>query len=452
MGEDAIVALATPPGRGAIALIRLSGGDCLRIVRRLVPSLPEHPSPRRATLAPFITAGGKLDDCLATFFPAPNSYTGEDCVELTLHGNPSLVSEAQRQLIQAGARPARPGEFTWRALLKGKMDLLQAEAVQDLVAADSILEARLSFGKLEGRLSEVVAGLRSRLVDLGARLETALEFAEETSTDAGELVVQARKAFSEVEVVLASARFQRSRLRGLEAGIVGRVNAGKSTLFNALLLDERALTSPHPGTTRDVLRERLDLDGVPLFLTDAAGFAGPDGSELDQLGVQRSLDRLHEVGIVLLVVDSSRPLDEADLRLAGLTAGKTRLVVASKADLASPASRVSIEAAFADGEIAWVSALKGTGLAAVRSFLAAAVRKDEQHSAPYSLNDRQLQGFEHLRAVLGRLVEALLAGESRWELAAEELRTSLREIGRLNGTVDVDEVLATVFDRFCIGK
>lgn len=452
MGEDAIVALATPPGRGAIALIRLSGTGCREIASKVIPDLARRWEPRRATRGVLVAEGQKLDDCLAVYFPAPRSYTGEDCVEITLHGSPPLVAEAQRLLIRAGARPARPGEFTWRALLNGKVDLLQAEAVGDLVAADSLGDARLRFSNLEGRLSAAVAALRQRLVELGGQLETAIEFGEDVSLASDVPQREAERSLAAVEEILASARFNRGRSRGLEAGIVGRVNAGKSTLFNSLLLTERALTSPHPGTTRDVLRERLEIDGEPVYLTDAAGFSPRGGGKLDRLGIERSLERLAETEVVLLVVDASRPLNAADRHLAALTAGKRRLVVANKDDVATEPERRSVQAAFPTDRIAWISALNGTGVEGVRRFLGEAVRIQEREAGPYALNDRQLDGLEHLRAVLLRLVALLRADEPRWEMAAEEVRTALHGIGRLTGTVDVEEVLATVFARFCIGK
>jgi len=452
MGEDAIVALATPPGRGAIALIRLSGMGCREIVRKVIPDLARRWEPRRATRGVLVAAGQKLDDCLAVYFPAPRSYTGEDCVEITLHGSPPLVAEAQRLLIQAGARPARPGEFTWRALLNGKVDLLQAEAVGDLVAADSLGDARLRFSNLEGRLSAAVAALRQQLVELGGQLETAIEFGEDVSLAADAPQREGERSLAVVEEILASARFNRGRSRGLEVGIVGRVNAGKSTLFNSLLLTERALTSPHPGTTRDVLRERLEIGGEPVYLTDAAGFSPRGGGKLDRLGIERSLERLAEAEVVLLVVDASRPPNAADRHLSALTAGKRRLVVANKDDVATEPDRRAVQAAFPADRIAWVSALNGTGIEAIRRFLEEAVRIQESEAGPYALNDRQLDGLEHLRAVLLRLDGLLRADEPRWEMAAEEIRAALQGIGRLTGTVDVEEILATVFGRFCIGK
>jgi len=452
MGEDAIVALATPPGRGAIALIRLSGTGCREIAGKVIPNLSRRWEPRRATRGILVADGQKLDDCLAVFFPAPRSYTGEDCVEITMHGSPPLVAEAQRLLVQAGARPARPGEFTWRALQNGKVDLLQAEAVGDLVAADSLGDARLRFSNLEGRLSAAVAALRQRLVDLGAQLETAIEFGEDVPLAPDAPRQEAERSLAGVEEILTSARFNRGRSRGLEVGIVGRVNAGKSTLFNALLLAERALTSPHPGTTRDVLRERLEFDGVPLYLTDAAGFSPRGGGKLDRLGIARSLERLAEAEVVLLVVDASRPLNEADRHLATLTTAKRRLVLANKDDVAAEPERRSVQAAFPAERIAWVSALNGTGIEEVRHFLGEAVRIQGGEAGPYALNDRQLDHLEHLRAVLLRLVDLLRADEPRWEMAAEEIRAALHDIGRLTGMVDVEEVLATVFGRFCIGK
>ncbi len=453
MDEETIVAPATAPGRAGIAVIRLSGGRSEEILRGLMAPLPGRVVPRRSYRCFLHVAGRPVDECLAVLFRAPRSYSGEDMAEISLHGNPFLVEAALAQACRLGARAALPGEFTYRALRNGKLDLPRAEAVNDLVNAGSRAAALLQFGNLEGRLSQAAATLRDALLGEAAAVEAAIEFAEDQHLEGAACGSGLEAAAAALEAILAGSRFGQVLQRGLRVAIAGRVNVGKSSLFNALLLEERAIVSHLPGTTRDTLAETLLLDGAAFRISDAAGLRAEAGDGVENEGMRRSLDLVAGADAVLLVVDASRPLGEEDREIHRLLAGKKRLLLANKCDLTGDeAAAAAVRAAFPGEPVQAISAKTGAHLEAVTAFLKGLAVDLPEAGDILTLNLRQKGLLEGLR---GRLAEARRLRDATppaWELVAEEIRGGLALLGELTGASGVDDVLHGVFASFCIGK
>jgi tRNA modification GTPase len=427
-----VFALASGAGRAAVALLRLSGPETPTILRALAGALP---SPRRASLRTLRHAGAALDRALVLWFPAPASYTGEDAAELHLHGGPAVIAAVGDALVALGARPAEPGEFTRRAFLHGKLDLIEAEGIADLIAAETEAQRRQALRQAEGGLSARVAGWAQRLTALLARQEAFIEFEEEDLPIDLDARVSADAAAlrAEMEALLAEApRAERLR-EGVAVAILGAPNAGKSSLLNALAGRDAAIVSARAGTTRDVVEVRLVLDGVPVTLADTAGLR-ETADEIEAEGVRRALARAEAAELRLLVFAPDAPPDAATLALRGEGA----LLVASKSDLGPPA----LEGALA------VSARTGAGMDALRAALAREVAARAGVAIAAGLTrPRHRAAVGEAVEWLGRLDQAPLP-----ELRAEALRAALAALGRLTGRVDVERVLDLVFGEFCIGK
>jgi tRNA modification GTPase len=392
------------------------------------------PAPRVAHHALFRDARGEpIDEGLALYFPAPHSYTGEDVLELQGHGGPVVMQALLAACLDAGARLAQPGEFTRRAFLEGKLDLAQAEAVADLIEAASREAARSALRSLSGEFSAAIGALQARLVELRALTEAMLDFPEEEvdrlhRDDAAARLHAVRGALAEV---LAKSR-QGSMLRsGIHVVLAGRPNVGKSSLLNRLAGAERALVTPIPGTTRDALREPVQIDGVPLVLVDTAGLR-VSSDIVEQLGIERTQRELAEADVVLAVYDVTGDLAP----LADLPAGAARIDVYNKVDLApAPVGGIA------------VSAKTGAGLDALRQAILLAAGWSATGESTFLARERHLRALERARGYL----EAA-AREPRWELFAEELRLAHVALGEITGEVTADELLGEIFGRFCIGK
>jgi tRNA modification GTPase len=452
MDEETIVALATPPGRAGIAVIRLSGSQSEAIVKRIVRPLPEKPKPRLSYHGFIHEAGKRIDECLAVLFRSPRSYSGEDMAEISLHSNLFVIEEVLALACRCGARPALPGEFTYRAFRNGKLDLLQAEAVNDLIQANSKCYSLMEFDNLEGRLSRSVGEIREALLQAAVEVETRIEFAEdqhvEPDGDGGVLAAAA----AVLDQVLASSRFGEVLNNGLQVVIAGRVNVGKSSLFNALVMKERSIISDLPGTTRDYIQEILHLDGFAFRVTDMAGIRAGSGDEVEKLGMQRSLDRIAQADAVIFMVDASRPLEKVDFDIERLLAGKPRLLLANKSDLAQEEVVQGIRAAFPDDPLHLVSAKTGENLDAASTFLKGLLRRMPEASAATAINLRQRGLLEKLRENIGLIMRLQAERAEPVEIVAEEIRQGLRLIGELTGALGADDVLHGVFAAFCIGK
>ncbi len=445
---ETIAAAATAPGRGAIGIVRLSGPQAAEIGRRITGI---DPTPRHAHYAHFRDAGGgEIDEGLVLFFPAPHSYTGEDMLELHTHGNPVILDQLVAVAVSLGARPARAGEFTERAFLNGRLDLAQAEAVADLIGSQSAEGARSALASLRGEFSTQLREVSDRLRRLRVDMEALLDFSEDDiapgtrerqCADLGTLG-------HGLEEILANCRRGVVLTEGLKVVILGRPNAGKSSLFNRLLREARAIVNETPGTTRDALRAEMQIRGVPVSLIDTAGLRGPAqaGDPIEREGMRRAREALAWADHVLLVVPWDAALNEEDREvMAGKPAGAQITLVRSKIDCGEmePSERESKE-----GWEVWLSALTGEGMELLERRLLPA---QEQGGGAYTARRRHVIGLETARA---HIVEAerLLARNAPLELTAEQLRLASRHLDQITGEYTTEDLLGDIFRRFCIGK
>ena len=434
VARDTIAAIATPAGRGGIGVVRLSGPRVPEIAARVLGFVPE---PRRAIFGRFLDADGALvDEGIALYFPAPHSYTGEAVLELQGHGGPVVMQALLGACLDAGARIAEPGEFTRRAFLEGKLDLAQAEAVADLIDAASREAARSALRSLGGEFSAAIEGLVARLIELRALIEATLDFPDEEvddlhRDDAATRLVAVRAA---LDAVLRKSR-QGSLLRsGIHVVLAGRPNVGKSSLLNRLAGEERAIVTAVPGTTRDALREPIQIEGVPLVVVDTAGLR-PSSDVVERLGIERTQQELGRADLVLAVFEAGKkaaPLDELPQ--------VERIDVYNKIDLL-PAFRAP------PGALA-VSAKTGQGIDTLRKRLLEAAGWSATGESTFLARERHLRALEaargHLETAAGQL--------GRPELFAEELRLAQEALGAITGAFSADDLLGEIFARFCIGK
>jgi len=437
---DTIVAISTPPGRGGLGVVRLSGPEAPGIARRilLAPEL-DHAHARLATLLD--RDGHTVDRAVVTFFQSPHSYTAEDVVEISCHGSPVVLRLAVERALDCGARLAEPGEFTLRAFLNGCIDLPQAEAVRDLIDATTLYQARIAAQQAEGSVSRRIAPLKERLVELIALLEAGIDFAEDDIAVAPAAEIEARIAPVLEGVRRLADSFQYGGLvrGGFTLAIVGRPNVGKSSLFNRLLEQDRAIVTEIPGTTRDLVSETAAIGGIPVKLYDTAGIR--ESSEtVEALGIERSFQAMADADLTLVVVDASRPLDEQDRALIERAERQGRhLVVRNKCDLAP----------HVDG----VSALTGEGIAELRQAILGAL-------APAGAFEQE-SGFitslrhERLLRECGEFLEkargAAQAGIPH-EMLLLDLYAALRPLDGITGATTADDILNRIFSTFCIGK
>ncbi|MGY6518133.1 MAG: tRNA uridine-5-carboxymethylaminomethyl(34) synthesis GTPase MnmE [Lysobacteraceae bacterium] len=440
---DTICARATAPGAGGVGIVRVSGPLARAIAEAISGQVPR---PRHAHHARFRDADGTvIDDGLLLYFPGPRSYTGEDVVELQGHGGPALMALLQRRCCALGARPARPGEFTERAFLNGKLDLAQAEAVADLVAAGSEAAARAARRSLDGAFSQRVQALQQGLLELRVWIEAAIDFPEEEIDFLSDAGLAARMdAVRDAHAGLMQAAERGRRLRdGLHVVILGPPNAGKSSLLNALAGSERAIVTDIAGTTRDLLRETIRIDGIELTLVDTAGLRA-DADAVEAEGIRRARAELAAADLVLAVVDGRDVAAGRDAVAPDLPADVPVLWLHNKADLAGSSDGLA-----ADGDRLVVSARTGTGLDALRARLREAAGLEGGDGA-FSARERHVQALHDTGAHLDAAALQLVAGAG--ELAAEELRLAQEALGAITGRMLPDELLGHIFGSFCIGK
>jgi tRNA modification GTPase len=490
--RDTITAIATPPGRGGIGILRLSGPDALTIAAPLLRLR----SPLEANRARFCeivdperpdTATGelatKLDEAITTFFQKPNSYTGEDVIEIAAHGSPVLLDFLLRQTIARGARLANAGEFTERAFLSGRLDLTQAEAVRDLIDAQTLYQARIAASQLGGALSRRVAPIKTALIHLIAQLEAGIDFAEDDTPilSADDFLTLAEPIAEELAALAHSFEHGRLVHSGLTLAIVGQPNVGKSSLFNRLVERERAIVTSTPGTTRDLVTERVSLAGIPLELIDTAGLRIAN-DEAERLGIEKSREALADADLVLLVLDASpishtsqqAPVIAADMQqLFGSLEDRAAIVVLNKCDLLSPGMQLPdidsepgaayvggdlqqlqahMTSAFPASPVIPTSAYTGEGIAALREAIQRQLQTPALSSEGGMLtNLRQHQSVE---SALAALHAALAAAPARTpdEMLLLDLYATLRHLDTLTGETTSDDVLNLIFSTFCIGK
>jgi tRNA modification GTPase len=461
--SDTIVAVATPPGRGGIGVVRLSGLDARRIAHCLI-SRSSPLQPRHATLTRIrrtvaalpieerqsISAAGGIDQVVATLFPAPSSYTGEDVVELSAHGSPVVLDAIVKQAIQSGARLAEPGEFTLRAFLNGRIDLLQAEAVADLIDAVTPLQARAAFDQLEGTSTRAIAAIDARLFDLIARLEASVDFPEESYH-----FVEPEALASAIDDLIARtsdlmSEMQRGRLirEGFQVAIVGRPNVGKSSLFNALAGAARAIVTPVSGTTRDLVTELVEIEGLPVTLIDTAGLRETN-DPVEVEGVDRTRQALSVVDLVLLVLDQSEPVTANDEDALLQTTNYKRLIVLNKIDLPSQLDRTLLTPSTVG-----VSSITGDGFASLRKQIAGALNTESFRDRPAIANVRHVALLARALESLSRARGAALTDGQTLseEFVLVDLQDARAAFEEISGQRVPDDLLAEIFSRFCIGK
>jgi tRNA modification GTPase len=403
---------------------------------------------------------------VATHFPAPHSYTAEGVVEISAHGSLALLREIVQAAIHAGARLAEPGEFTLRAFLNGRLDLVQAEAVADLVDAVTPLQARVAFDQLEGTLTRAIGAIDRELFDLAARLEACVDFPDEgyhfvAPGEAAAALGRVRDGLGELLATSAAGRVIRE---GRHIAILGKPNVGKSSLFNQLVGTDRAIVAPGPGTTRDMLREAIDLDGIRLGLVDTAGIRASD-DDVEREGVARARKAAGVADLVVLVLDRSRPLEDVDRALLRETSSARRVVVVNKTDLPAAWTAEELEMAFSGSEsgpprpaapeLLPVSLKAGTGLCQLRRALHAALDAGEPlRDAPMVTNLRHETLLRRAHEAIVRATENLeQAGESASEeLVLADLADARRALEEVTGKRTTEDVLKKIFEQFCIGK
>lgn len=442
---DTIVAEASPPGRGGIAVVRVSGPLVKKISEKLLGQLP---TPRYAAYLSFFDAEQTaIDEGLAFYYPAPNSFTGEDVLEFQGHGGPAVVANLIRQIVKSGARLARPGEFSERAFLNDKVDLAQAEAIADLIDASSEQAARSALRSLQGEFSQLIQQLVEALIRLRMYVEAAIDFAEEEIDFLadGQVAEDLAVAIAQLNTIEASAT-QGSLLRdGITVVIAGEPNVGKSSLLNRLSGKDIAIVTDIPGTTRDVLREQITLDGMPLHIIDTAGLR--DSTDMvEQEGIRRAHHEISQADLLLVVRDASK--SQSVVSLPKMPARTIIVEVRNKIDLTQEAPAIHLE----NGKtIIALSAKQNLGLDLLKKHIQTSVGFQANGGGCFSARQRHLDA-------LARAKKFLLAGQQQLqdyragELLAEDLRQAQNALGEITGEFSTDDLLGRIFSSFCVGK
>ena len=454
--EDTIVAIATPPGRGGIGVVRISGLASLEIAGAILDR-SEPLQVRRATYTRVREAGSRgttvIDEVVATYFPAPHSYTGDHVVEISAHGSPVVLQAIVRSAIEAGARLAEPGEFTLRAFLNGKRDLIQAEAVGDLIAAATPLQARVAFDQLEGTLTQRIAEIDAELFDLIARLEASLDFPDEGYhfIEPAETARRLGCIVRRVEELLGTARRGRMIREGATVVVSGRTNVGKSSIFNMLAGSDRSIVTEIAGTTRDLVAEQIDIDGLAITLVDTAGWR-ETRDVVEREGVARA-ERAREVAdLLVLVLDQSEPATMEDEQLLAQTAGRRRIVTANKSDLPAKVD-IEIHAGAGCSRPVIVSAKTGVGIDDLRRAIVRELTGVEslRDTAAIS-NARHIALLEHACVSLVSAQQAAASGATPEEFVLADLQAARARLDEIVGARTSEDLLQHIFERFCIGK
>jgi tRNA modification GTPase len=474
---ETIAAISTPPGRGGIGIVRLSGPLAASIATELVRMRQpmEHGRARLADVVETVrndpdqieTDRGaanegeatRIDEALVTYFASPYSYTSEDLVEIAAHGSPVVLEFLVRRALELGARLAEPGEFTERAFLSGRIDLTQAEAVRDLIDAQTLTQARQAASQMGGALSRRAAPVKQDLVELIALLEAGIDFGEDDVDVTPQQEIAKRIAALTPPLAALEASFARGRIvhDGLSLALVGRPNAGKSSLFNRLVERDRAIVTATAGTTRDTVTERISLGGIPLELVDTAGLrdksrepleAGEEIGEAEQIGMRRSREALADAALVLVVMDATQPVNEEERKLLAAVAGRPALAVLNKCDLVKSGAHVS--------EVAGIpalatSALTGEGIPALRERILTLATGGAAAEPGMLTNIRQHQA---ITTALGALADAAEANDGGipHEMILLDLYRALWALDSLTGQTTPDDILNLIFSTFCIGK
>jgi len=453
-----IAAIATPPGAGGIGIIRISGPDSLALLRGLF-----RPCRERALVAHRLTygwivdptSGRNVDEVMAVFMPTPHSYTREDVVEIQCHSSYLILQQILGLLLAAGALPAEPGEFTKRAFLNGRIDLTRAEAVIDLLQAQTSQGLQIAIAQLRGSLHERVAAIRRELLDVRALLEVAIDFPDDELEILNPASLQGdltAKVIAPLEELLRAADRGRIYREGIAVVILGRPNVGKSSLLNSLLKEERAIVTAIPGTTRDTIEDFLNIQGMPVRIVDTAGIR-ENAEAVEELGIQRARRQQEAADLVLLVVDGAAGVQPDDLALLGSLAGRPALLVVNKIDLRPDRDLAEVTALVQGLPVVPVSARTGEGLPQLEEAIFAKVTGGDQGEPEHHC----VPNARHRQALLGALnntrqLVAALAEQLPPDLLAIEVHGALEQLGEIVGETSHEDLLDTIFSRFCLGK
>ncbi|HEY3412278.1 MAG TPA: tRNA uridine-5-carboxymethylaminomethyl(34) synthesis GTPase MnmE [Armatimonadota bacterium] len=456
MTTDTIAAISTPIGEGGIGIVRVSGPDAFAVAARVFRAKSGRPiSGQRSHTVRFGTIadeGEEVDQALATVFRGPNSYTGEDTVELSTHGGPVPLRRTLDLLLRAGARLAGPGEFTQRAFMNGKLDLAQAEAVIDSIRAKSDAGLKVAIRQLEGVLSRRVTAARDSLLSVCAAVEASTDFPDEVpEPDRPQLILQTGHVLDEVNRLLATADSGRVYREGVSCAIVGRPNVGKSSLLNALLRDARAIVTEVPGTTRDVIEESVTLGGVAIRLLDTAGLRDSEDT-VERIGVERTHAAMADADVLMVVLDASTPLTREDEQALDEARGRPAVVVLNKSDLRQFLVGADVTVRLPHAEVVSASMATGAGLPEVEMALAKVVLDGKM--AP---QDVTVSRARHVASLSGarNALEAVLAtlrGDWPLDLVAQDLQIAARHLGEIGGQTASERIIQEIFARFCVGK
>ncbi len=447
--NDTIAAISTPYGFGGIGVVRLSGPAAFFIAEKVFSKKIK--TPRKAYFG-FVfnpETGEKIDTAVAIYFKSPHSYTGEDVVELQMHGGIKNLEYALRLLLENGARLADRGEFTKRAFLNGKMDLIEAEAVIELIEAKTERSLKVASKRLFGELSDEIREIKKKILDIISLIEAPIDFpfdAEETAPE--EIEGRIEEVKKVIKNLLASYKDGKRLEKGVKVAIVGKPNVGKSTLLNALLKFDRAIVSEIPGTTRDTVEETVDFFGIPVRFIDTAGIRETD-DVIEKIGKERSLKSIEESDVVLFMFDSSDKLSEEDRNLARLTEGKERIIILNKTDLPRKTSVQELRKMFPNEEIVKISALKKSGIELLEKKILEKISPKEEESV-FITTEREKQILEDTVFHLEKAKS--LIGKGVDELVSEELKEAIISLGVMTGESAPFEILNNIFSKFCIGK
>lgn len=448
--KDPIVAIATPFGESAIGAVRLSGKGVIDIAKRFFRTRSEI-KPRYAHFGTLVDEEGEvIDEGILIYYKAPKSYTGEDMVELSLHGNPLILKRALGLFLNAGCRLAEPGEFTKRAFLNGKLDLAQAEAVAELITAKTELARKASIRQLKGELSRYVNSLRESLIELSAYIEADIEFSEEDipTLTKEQVLGMVDKVLEGIDQLLKTAKTGRFLREGMRLAIVGKPNVGKSSLFNALLKEERSIVTDIEGTTRDYIEETLNLRGIPVVLVDTAGIREAK-DPVEKLGVKRSVRKIEEADVVLFVLDSSVGISEEDMSIYEKVKDRETIVVINKIDLGEVSLPLEI---FEGHSIIKVSALTGHGLKDLEEEILKKAGALAQEGLTIYVSVRHEELLKEAKEILKGFKRTYGKEDISPEIAMLDIREAADHLGEIVGYITTEEVLGSIFSRFCIGK
>ena len=453
--EDHIVALATAPGRAALAVVRISGPSSKSIARKIFRPWPEPEIVARSPVLGRIESesGEVLDQVLLTWFPGPASYTGEEVVEVSCHGSPFIAGQIVELLIRTGARLAEPGEFTKRAFLNGKLDLTQAEAVRDLIESQTVFQSRLATEQLGGSLSRRLEPIKTELINVLSHMETALEFVDDEVEPEQSKLLQERLDRLQARISGLEEGFELGQLvrAGIAVVITGAPNAGKSSVFNSLLKNDRALVTSIPGTTRDAVTGMISIQGWPARLIDTAGIRTAR-DRVEELGIAKTLEYLASADVVLFVLDGNRPFGSEEREIWDLVRDKGTILVVNKSDLPQKIC-LPPEAKTSERQRLSTSALKGDGM----KDLVAAVWREVNLTSQIEKDTFFLTSIRHYEAIvkarewLTRGMEAYRQGWSE-EFPIHDFRKALEALGTITGDTTVEDILDQIFSTFCIGK